>query len=168
MLRVPIPDGKTFIRELRTWSNAPVVVLSAREREEEKVEALDAGADDYLTKPFGEPELLARVHAQLRRAVLLYPNRPASPVVHFGDVRVDMATYEVTKGGEAVHLTPTAFRLLDASPASSRRMGAGLRRSPPLHSYLYGQSPTKAGAGPDQARAPDHRTTGRIPPRGAR
>jgi two-component system KDP operon response regulator KdpE len=91
-----------------------VVVLSAREREEEKVEALDAGADDYLTKPFGVPELLARVRAQLRRATLLNPNRPASPLIHFGDVRVDMGTYEVEKGGEAVHLTPIEFRLLAA------------------------------------------------------
>jgi two-component system, OmpR family, KDP operon response regulator KdpE len=113
-LGLPDSDGKTFIRELRTWSNAPVVVLSAREREEEKVEALDAGADDYLTKPFGVPELLARVRAQLRRAALLNPDRPASPIIHFGIVRVDMATYEVTKGNEEVHLTPTEFRLLAA------------------------------------------------------
>jgi two-component system KDP operon response regulator KdpE len=97
-LGLPDSDGKGFIRELRTWSNAPVVVLSAREREEEKVAALDAGADDYLTKPFGVPELLARVRAQLRRAALLNPNEPASAVIHFGNVRVDMATYEVAKG----------------------------------------------------------------------
>jgi two-component system KDP operon response regulator KdpE len=113
-LGLPDGDGKGFIRELRTWSNAPVVVLSAREREEEKVAALDAGADDYLTKPFGVPELLARVRAQLRRAALLNPTEPASPVIHFGNVRVDMATYEVTNGGEAVHLTPIEFRLLAA------------------------------------------------------
>jgi two-component system, OmpR family, KDP operon response regulator KdpE len=113
-LGLPDSDGKTLIRELRTWSNAPVMVLSAREQEEEKVEALDAGADDYLTKPFGVPELLARVRAQLRRAALLNPNRPASPVIRFGDVRVNMSTYDVTKGDGAVHLTPTEFRLLAA------------------------------------------------------
>lgn len=113
-LGLPDSDGKTFIRELRTWSNVPVVVLSAREREEEKVEALDAGADDYLTKPFGVPELLARVRAQLRRAALLNPDRPVSPVIHFGDVCVNMATYEVAKGDKVVHLTPTEFRLLAA------------------------------------------------------
>jgi two-component system, OmpR family, KDP operon response regulator KdpE len=113
-LGLPDGDGKTFIKELRTWSNAPVVILSAREREEEKVEALDAGADDYLTKPFGVPELLARVRAQLRRAALLNPDRPASPIIHFGNVRVNMASYEVTKGNELVHLTPTEFRLLAA------------------------------------------------------
>jgi two-component system KDP operon response regulator KdpE len=113
-LGLPDGDGKAFIRELRTWSNIPVVVLSAREREEEKVEALDAGADDYLTKPFGVPELLARVRAQLRRAALLNPNQPASPVIRFGNVRVDMATHEVTKADEVVHLTPIEFRLLAA------------------------------------------------------
>jgi two-component system, OmpR family, KDP operon response regulator KdpE len=113
-LGLPDTDGKVFIRDLRTWSNAPVLVLSAREREEEKVAALDAGADDYLTKPFGVPELLARVRAQFRRAVLLNPNQPASSVIRFGNVRVDMATYEVTKRGEAVHLTPIEFRLLAA------------------------------------------------------
>jgi two-component system, OmpR family, KDP operon response regulator KdpE len=113
-LGLPDRDGKMFIRELRTWSNAPVMVLSAREQEEEKVEALDAGADDYLTKPFGVAELLARVRAQLRRAALLSTNQPASPVIRFGDVRVDMSTYEVTRAGEAVHLTPTEFRVLAA------------------------------------------------------
>jgi two-component system, OmpR family, KDP operon response regulator KdpE len=113
-LGLPDGDGKIFIKELRTWSNAPVVVLSAREREEEKVEALDAGADDYLTKPFGVPELLARVRAQLRRARLLNPDRPASPIIQFGNVRVNIATYEVSKGSEEVHLTPTEFRLLAA------------------------------------------------------
>jgi two-component system, OmpR family, KDP operon response regulator KdpE len=113
-LGLPDSDGKTFIKELRTWSNAPVVVLSAREREEEKVEALDAGADDYLTKPFGVSELRARVRAQLRRAALLNPDRTASPIIHFGNIQVNMATHEVTKGNEEVHLTPTELRLLAA------------------------------------------------------
>jgi two-component system, OmpR family, KDP operon response regulator KdpE len=113
-LGLPDGDGKGFIREFRTWSNAPVVVLSARDREEEKVAALNAGADDYLTKPFGVPELLARVRAQLRRATFLNPAQTTSPVIHFGNVRANMATYEVTKGNEAVHLTPIEFRLLAA------------------------------------------------------
>src|ERR1700721_905172 len=81
-LGLPDGDGKAFIRELRTWSNIPIVVLSAREREEEKVAALDAGADDYLTKPFGVPELLARVRAHLGAAALLTPPGPAPPTSH--------------------------------------------------------------------------------------
>lgn len=110
-LGLPDGDGKGFIREFRMWSNVPVIVLSARTQDDEKVEALDAGADDYLTKPFGVPELLARVRAQLRRGALL---NPKSPAILFGDVRMDMTTHEVAKGGKAVHLTPIEFRLLAA------------------------------------------------------
>jgi two-component system, OmpR family, KDP operon response regulator KdpE len=113
-LGLPDDDGKNFIRELRSWSAAPVVVLSAREQESEKVAALDAGADDYLTKPFGVPELLARVRAQLRRATLVSAAGPASSIVQFGKVRVDLATHEVTREGQSVHLSPIEFRLLTA------------------------------------------------------
>jgi two-component system, OmpR family, KDP operon response regulator KdpE len=111
-LGLPDDDGKTFIRELRTWSSAPVLVLSAREQETEKVDALDAGADDYLVKPFGVPELLARVRAQLRRANFVSPAGAASSIIRFGHVSVDVATHEVARSGEAVHLTPIEFRLL--------------------------------------------------------
>lgn len=113
-LGLPDDDGKSFIRELRTWSAAPIVVLSAREQETEKVEALDAGADDYLVKPFGVPELLARVRAQLRRAGLVSNGDAQSSVVRFGKVSIDLGTHEVTHAGEAVHLTPIEFRLLTA------------------------------------------------------
>jgi two-component system KDP operon response regulator KdpE len=113
-LGLPDADGKTLIRELRAWSSAPVVVLSAREQESEKVEALDAGADDYLTKPFGVPELLARVRAQLRRATLVFSNGAESATVQFGNICVDLGTHEVTNAGEIVHLTPIEFRLLTA------------------------------------------------------
>lgn len=111
-LGLPDDDGKSFIRELRTWSTAPVVVLSAREQETEKVDALDAGADDYLVKPFGVPELLARVRAQLRRASIVSPVGAVSSIIRFGQVSVDVATHEVTRRGEPVHLTPIEFRLL--------------------------------------------------------
>jgi two-component system KDP operon response regulator KdpE len=111
-LGLPDDDGKKFIRELRTWSSAPVLVLSAREQETEKVDALDAGADDYLVKPFGVPELLARVRAQLRRANFVSPAGTASSVIRFGHVSVDVATHEVVRCGEPVHLTPIEFRLL--------------------------------------------------------
>ena len=112
-LGLPDADGKVLIRELRSWSNAPVLVLSARDREDEKVAALDAGADDYLVKPFGVPELLARVRAQLRR-VTLSASGESSGKVTFGNVTVDLAKHEVTKNDSPVHLTPTEFRLLSA------------------------------------------------------
>ena len=112
-LGLPDDDGKSFITQVRGWSALPVVVLSAREREEEKVAALDAGADDYLVKPFGVPELLARVRAQLRRRAQADASSGSSTIV-FGDIAVDLAMHEVRKRGEIVHLTPIEFRLLAA------------------------------------------------------
>jgi len=112
-LGLPDSDGKGFIRELRGWSTAPVVVLSAREQETEKVAALDAGADDYLVKPFGIPELMARVRAQLRRATLVPPAEGSgASVVRFGNVQVDLAKHEITRNDEPIHLTRIEFRLL--------------------------------------------------------
>lgn len=113
-LGLPDEDGKTLIRDLRGWSRTPMVVLSARDRESEKVEALNLGADDYLTKPFGVPELIARVKAQLRRASFVGSAGTGDSTVQFGDIRVNLATYEVTRAGAQVHLTPTEFRLLAA------------------------------------------------------
>ena len=106
---LPDGDGLDFIREFRGWSQAPIVVLSAREGEERKVQALDAGADDYLVKPFGVAELLARVRVQLRRRAAA---GDADPVLRFGDVAVDRTLRTVTRGGEALHLTPIEYRLL--------------------------------------------------------
>lgn len=108
-LGLPDGDGKTLIRDLRSWSAVPLLVLSARDREEEKVAALDAGADDYLTKPFGVPELLARVRAHLRRAGA---GPAGTPRVRFGTVQVDLDSHEVLRDGQPVHLTPIEFRLL--------------------------------------------------------
>lgn len=112
-LGLPDQDGKTLIREFRTWSVAPVLVLSAREREEEKVSALDAGADDYLSKPFGVPELMARVRALLRRRNMTGV-QTASSRIRFGDIEVDLAGHKVLRGAVDVHLTPIEFRLLSA------------------------------------------------------
>lgn len=108
-LGLPDGDGLDFIREFRGWSQAPIVVLSAREGEERKVQALDAGADDYLVKPFGVAELLARVRVQLRRRA---GAGEADPVLRFGDVAVDRALRTVTRAGEELHLTPIEYRLL--------------------------------------------------------
>lgn len=108
-LGMPDGDGMDFLRDLRGWSTVPVIVLSARVGEEDKIEALDAGADDYLTKPFGIGELLARVRAASRRR----REAGAGPgSVEFGDVKVDLSLRTVHKRGAAVHLTPIEYRLL--------------------------------------------------------
>ena len=109
-LGLPDGDGLGLLHELRSWSSAPVLVLSARGGESEKVRALDAGADDYLVKPFGPAELLARTRAHLRRR--LQHAGGDEPVLAFGDVRVDRAQRRVLRGGEPLHLTPIEYRLL--------------------------------------------------------
>ncbi|WP_448955098.1 response regulator [Labrys neptuniae] len=113
-LGLPDDDGKALIRDMRSWVSAPILVLSAREQESEKVEALDAGADDYLTKPFGVPELLARVRALLRRANSVSNGAAASPIIRFGAISVDLAAHQITRGGDVIHLTPNEYRLLTA------------------------------------------------------
>ena len=111
-LGLPDDDGKTFIRELREWSTVPVIVLSARQQEVEKVAALDAGADDYLPKPFGVRT--ARAGTRARRAAFVSADGQSSSIVRFGDVTVDLGKHEVARGGEPVHLTRLEFRLLAA------------------------------------------------------
>jgi two-component system KDP operon response regulator KdpE len=109
-LGLPDGDGVDLTRRIREWSRAPIIVLSARGREEDKVNALDAGADDYLTKPFGVNELLARLRVALRHARAAASEQPA--VVEVGTLRMDLARREVTVGGKEVHLTPTEYRVL--------------------------------------------------------
>ncbi|MET0351472.1 MAG: response regulator, partial [Rhizobacter sp.] len=107
-LGLPDGDGVDLIRQLRTWSDIPVLVLSARTDEADKVEALNAGADDYLIKPFGVAELLARVRAHLRRRATV----GGAQVIAFGDVTMDLARRTVTKAGQGLHVTPIEYRLL--------------------------------------------------------
>jgi two-component system KDP operon response regulator KdpE len=109
VLDLGLPDlsGFEVLRSLRAWSTVPVVVLSARAESAEKVEALDLGADDYVTKPFGMEELLARVRAAARRA------GSDVPVLTAGDLVIDLPARRVTKGGEVVRLTPTEWALLE-------------------------------------------------------
>ncbi|MCE9577305.1 MAG: response regulator [Deltaproteobacteria bacterium] len=109
-LGLPDGDGLDLLRRVREWSTAPVIVLSARDREQDKVLALDAGADDYLTKPFGTGELLARIRVALRHARARATTD--DPVIVAGPIRVDQARHEVTVEGAIVHLTPIEFRLL--------------------------------------------------------
>lgn len=110
-LGLPDGDGLTYIQDLRQWSAIPIIVLSARNSEEDKVAALDAGADDYLSKPFGISELLARVRVALRRHS---GGSQESPLVNFADISVDLINRQVTRAGENLHLTPIEFRLLSA------------------------------------------------------
>jgi two-component system, OmpR family, KDP operon response regulator KdpE len=110
-LGLPDRDGLGVARELREWSGTPIIVLSARGREEDKVKALDLGADDYLTKPFGVDELLARIRVALRHASTP-PGAPPEPVFEVGDLRVDRAARRVWRAGQEVHLTPTEYKLL--------------------------------------------------------
>jgi two-component system KDP operon response regulator KdpE len=117
-LGLPDLDGVAFLRDLRGWSRMPVIVLSARAGENDKIAALDAGADDYLTKPFGVGELLARVRAALRRGA----SRGGEPVVAFGDVRLDLASRTVQRAGKDVHLTQIEYRLLAMLAANAGKV----------------------------------------------
>jgi two-component system KDP operon response regulator KdpE len=111
-LMLPGVDGFELCRELRERSPVGIIVLSARRAETDKVRALNLGADDYMTKPFGIEELLARINATLRRSRPAPAEEAAPAVVHAGDLEIDLAARKVTKAGELVHLTPTEFALL--------------------------------------------------------
>lgn len=109
-LGLPDMDGVEVCRRLREWTKIPIIILSARGQERDKIEALDAGADDYLTKPFGIGELLARIRVALRHA----QRGPGAdqPVVVAGAIKVDLAARRVSRGDEEIHLTPNEFKLL--------------------------------------------------------
>lgn len=125
-LGLPDGDGLDLIRDVRGWSAVPIIVLSARSDEADKIAALDAGADDYLTKPFGVGELLARVRANLRRprAAAADGTTPqeADPVFRFGEVEVDRHARIVRRAGAEVHLTPIEYRLLNVLVANAGRV----------------------------------------------
>jgi two-component system KDP operon response regulator KdpE len=109
-LGLPDMDGIEVCARLRDWTQIPIIVLSVREAEREKVQALDKGADDYLVKPFGIEELLARIRVALRHSALAKGSR--EPVVSAGEITIDLARHVVTVGGEEVKLTATEFKLL--------------------------------------------------------
>jgi two-component system KDP operon response regulator KdpE len=110
-LGLPDMDGLDVTRRLREWSATPIIVISARGREQEKVAALDAGADDYLTKPFGNAELMARIRVALRHAARS-PQDPTTSVITIGDLKIDLMKRLVFAGDREVHLTPIEYKLL--------------------------------------------------------
>jgi two-component system, OmpR family, KDP operon response regulator KdpE len=114
-LGLPDMDGVDVLRQIRVTSLVPVIVLSARQESDDKIEALDAGADDYVTKPFGMDEFLARVRAAARRG---RPEAESLPTVQTADFVLDFANYRATRDGDDVHLTPTEWRLLAALAAT--------------------------------------------------
>jgi len=142
-LGLPDGDGLSLIGAVRAWSPVPIIVLSARVDEGDKITALDAGADDYLTKPFGTGELLARVRAALRRQHKgVADARTADGAgVEFGDVEVDLRKRQVRRGGQPVHLTPTEYKLLGVLLANLGRVVT----APQLLREVWG--PSHAGDG---------------------
>jgi two-component system KDP operon response regulator KdpE len=117
-LVLPDGDGIEVCRQLREWTTIPIIVLSAVGEEEQKVRALEAGADDYITKPFGSRELIARLQAALRRAA---PS-PDEPVLHADGLEIDVAAHRVHRDGEELHLTPIEFELLSTLARNRGRL----------------------------------------------
>jgi two-component system KDP operon response regulator KdpE len=138
-LGLPDGDGVDLIREVRGWSPVPIIVLSARIDESDKITALDAGADDYLTKPFGIGELLARVRAALRRQHKT--TGEPSAVLAFGKVAVDLHKRRVERDGQPVHLTPTEYKLLSVLLANLGRVVT----APQLLREVWGPSNSENG-----------------------
>jgi two-component system KDP operon response regulator KdpE len=118
-LAMPGLDGVDVCRRLRSWSQIPILVLSARVQEAEKVRALDAGADDYVTKPFGTEELLARIRAALRRE---QARRDEDPIIRAGSMSINLLARRVEVDGQEVHLTPTEYELLRVLASNSDRV----------------------------------------------
>jgi len=165
-LGLPDRDGLEVTKELRQWSTAPIIVLSARGREDDKVQALDGGADDYLTKPFGMNELLARVRVALRHAARV--RAPAEPVMRIGPLVLDQPRHEARVRGELVHFTPIEYRLLvllaknagrhvDAQVDPARRVGPGRHVADALPARLHDAPAPQARARPRAAAAPRQR-----------
>lgn len=174
-LGLPDMDGVEVIRGLRGWTRVPILVLSARHTSDEKVEALDAGADDYVTKPFGMDELLARLRASVRRAEPVGQDGGDEVVlVETEGFTVDLAAKKVHREGRDVRLTPTEWHLLEVLVRNSGRigqpeaaapggLGALVRHRDQLSSGLHGAAEAQAGGGPLAPQALRHRTGDGLP-----
>ena len=172
VLDLVLPDGEgvEVCREVRRFSGLPILVLSAVGDEREKVRALDAGADDYVTKPFGTDELLARLRAVMRRSA----DPGAGSQVTVGELVIDVLDRRVTRAGEEVHLTPIEFDLLPRArpaprparhppPAAAGGVGSRVRAGDPLPAGARRAHPRQARGRPVAAAVPDHRAGGRVP-----
>lgn len=118
-LGLPDMEGVEVARNLREWTHVPIIVLSARGQERDKIDALDAGADDYLTKPFGIGELLARIRVALRRST---EKEPDNPILVFGPIQIDFSSRLVMRNGAEIHLTPNEYGLLSTLAKSPGRV----------------------------------------------
>jgi two-component system, OmpR family, KDP operon response regulator KdpE len=118
-LGLPDGDGKDVIRRVREWSDVPIVVLSARDREAEKIEALDLGADDFVNKPFGVGELMARIRTALRHRMQRHLE---TPILKLADIEIDNVRHRVTRGGQEIKLTPKEFELLSCLARNAGRV----------------------------------------------
>jgi two-component system KDP operon response regulator KdpE len=121
-LSLPDMDGIEVCRQLRAWSQVPIIVLSVRDSEHDKVEALDHGADDYLTKPFGIEELLARIRVALRHSIQAQTTDSNKTIIRAGNLEIDLLQHLVTRNGEQVKLTATEFKLLAYLAANAGRV----------------------------------------------
>ncbi|MDZ4719759.1 MAG: response regulator [Roseiflexaceae bacterium] len=162
-LGLPDLDGLEVARQLRSWTSIPIIVLSARGQESDKIAALDAGADDYLTKPFGTGELLARIRVMLRRASLAATQGSGEPVIAVGDLRIDLALRQIWRGDTEIHLTPIQYNLLRALARNIGRVmthkqllheawGAGYEEDPQYVRVYMSQLRHKLEADPTRPR----------------
>jgi two-component system, OmpR family, KDP operon response regulator KdpE len=170
-LGLPDMDGVDVIKGLRGWTRVPIIVLSARHASEEKVDALDAGADDYVTKPFGMAELLARLRAAVRRAT---PADPEDLVIATESFTVDLAAKKVNCGGSDIRLTPAEWHVLEFLVRNSGRLvtqkqllqevwGPRPCGGDQLSARVYGAVVPQAGEGPFPSTPPHHRSGYGIP-----
>ncbi len=176
-LGLPDLDGLEVTRRLREWSNVPIIVLSARGQEKDKIAALDAGADDYLTKPFSTGELLARIRVAIRHTARLADNSP-QPTFIVGDLRVDLAGRHVFVGDTEVHLTPNRVQAADRVSAIRRQgahapgtaqgsLGPAPHAGHALSPCPHGPASPQDRTGSRSAAIPAHRNRHRVSFRGS-